>query len=314
MKSQRLNSTNSSLYLRAVMLLLAAVCVLGCSAKNAKTAASAVQATFLNPAAAGEALQAASRAQDKDALGHIFGPQSSAIVNSGDPAEDKAALQSFVVKYDRMNRWVTMTDGSRVLYIGADNYAFPIPLVQDSEAKWHFDAAAGEREIVARRIGRNELLAIDASTSIANAEELYRRRFREYTQTILGSPEKQDGLHWEVPQDQPPSPLGRLGDFARIAASSAVNGAPVFDGYSFRVLSAQGDEAKGGAKSYMIDGKVVSGFAILATPVKYQDSGIMTFIVSRDGVVYQKDLGPNTASIAASITSYNPSEDWTPAE
>ena len=211
MESQRLNSTNSSLYLRAVMLLLAAVCVLGCSAKNSKTAASAVQATFVNPAAAGQALEAASRAQDKDALGHIFGPQSSAIVSSGDPAEDKAALQSFVAKYDRMNRWVTMTDGSCVLYIGADNYAFPVPLVQDSESRWHFDAAAGEREIVARRIGRNELLAIDASTSIANAEELYRRRFKEYTQTILGSPEKQDGLHWEVPQDQPPSPLGRLG-------------------------------------------------------------------------------------------------------
>jgi hypothetical protein len=314
MKSQRINSTDSSLYLRAVMFLLAAVCVLGCSAHNAKAADSAAQATFVSPAAAGQALQAASRAQDKDALGHIFGSQSGAIVNSGDPAEDNAALQFFVTKYDRMNRWVTMTDGSRVLYIGSDNYAFPIPLVQDSESRWYFDTAAGEREILARRIGRNELLAIDASTSIANAEELYRRRFKEYTQTILGSPEKQDGLHWEVPQDQPPSPLGRLGNFAEIAASSAVNGAPVFDGYSFRILSAQGDKAKGGAKSYMTGGKMTAGFAVIATPVKYQDSGIMTFIVSRDGVVYQKDLGPNTANAAASITSYNPTEGWTPAE
>jgi hypothetical protein len=235
-------------------------------------------------------------------------------VNSGHPAEDNAAFQFFVTKYDRMNRWVTMTDGSRVLYIGSDNYAFPIPLVQDSESRWYFDTAAGEREILARRIGRNELLAIDASTSIANAEELYRRRFKEYTQTILGSPEKQDGLHWEVPQDQPPSPLGRLGNFAEIAASSAVNGAPVFDGYSFRILSAQGDKAKGGAKSYMTGGKMTAGFAVIATPVKYQDSGIMTFIVSRDGVVYQKDLGPNTANAVASITSYNPTEGWTPAE
>ena len=314
MKSQRIKSTTSSLCLRAVMFLMAAVCVLGCSAKNVKTADSAAQATFVNPAAAGQALQAASRTQDKDALGHIFGSQSGAMVNSGDPAEDKAALQSFVAKYDRINRWVTMTDGSQVLYIGSDNYAFPIPLVQDSESRWYFDTAAGKREILARRIGRNELLAIDASTSIANAEELYRRRFKEYTQTILGSPEKQDGLHWEVPQDQPPSPLGRLGNFAGIAASSAVNGAPVFDGYSFRVLSAQGDEAKGGAKSYMIGGKMAAGFAVIATPVKYQDSGIMTFIVNRDGVVYQKNLGPNTANVAASITSYNPTEGWTPAE
>jgi Protein of unknown function (DUF2950) len=314
MKSQKINSTNSSFYLRAVVFLLASVCVLGCSAHNVKAADSTAQATFVSPKVAGESLQAASRAQDKDALGHIFGSRSSPIVNSGDPAEDKAALQSFVAKYDRMNRWVTMTDGSRVLYIGSDNYAFPIPLVQDSESRWHFDTTAGEREILARRIGRNELLAIDASTSIANAEELYRRRFKEYTQTILGSPEKEDGLHWEVPQDQSPSPLGRLGNFAGIAASSAVNGAPVFDGYSFRILSAQGDKAKGGAKSYMIGGKMTAGFAVIATPVKYQDSGIMTFIVSRDGVVYQKDLGPNTINTAASITSYNPTEGWTPAE
>jgi hypothetical protein len=314
MKSQRTNSTNSSLYLRAMVFLLAAVCVLGCSGRSVRAADSKAQRTFASPTEAGQALQAASRAQDKDALGDIFGAQSGVIVNSGDPAEDKAALQSFVVKYDRMNRCVTMTDGSRVLYIGSDNYAFPVPLVQDSSSRWHFDTAAGEREILARRIGRNELLAIDASTSIANAEELYRRRFKEYTQTILGSLKKQDGLHWEVPQDKPPSPLGRLGNFAGIAASSAVNGAPVFDGYSFRILSAQGDDAKGGAKSYMTGGKMTAGFAVIATPVKYQDSGIMTFIVSRDGVVYQKDLGPNTANAAASIISYNPTEGWTPAE
>jgi len=296
------------------MFLLGVVCVLGCSAHNVKAADSAAQATFASPAVAGQALQAASRTQDRDAIGHILGPQSNAIVNSGDLAEDEAALQSFVAKYDRMNRWVTMTDASQVLYIGSDNYAFPIPLVQDSKSRWYFDTVAGEREILARRIGRNELLAIDASTSMANAEELYRRRFKEYTQTILGSPEKQDGLHWEVPQDQSSSPLGRLGNFAEAAASSAVNGAPVFDGYSFRVLSAQGDAAKGGAKSYMIGGKMAAGFAVIATPVKYRDSGIMTFIVSRDGVVYQKDLGPNTASAAASIASYNPTEGWTPAE
>jgi hypothetical protein len=314
MKSKRINSTSSSLCLRAMVFLLAAVCVLGCSSQHVKAADSATQATFVSPEVAGQALQAASRAQDKNALTHIFGPQSSTVVNSGDPVEDKAALQSFVAKYDRMNRWVTMTDGSRVLYIGSDNYAFPISLVQDSESKWYFDTAAGEREILSRRIGRNELLAVDASTSIANAEELYRRRFREYTQTIFGSPEKQEGLHWEVPQDQSPSPLGRLGNFAWIADSSAVNGAPVFDGYSFRILSAQGDKAKGGAKSYVIGGKMTAGFAVIATPVKYQDSGIMTFIVNRDGVVYQKDLGPNTANAAASISTYNPTEGWTLAE
>jgi hypothetical protein len=311
MKSQRINSTNSSLYLRATVFLLAAVCVLGCSAHNVKAANGAAQATFVSPAVAGQALQGASRAQDKNALRHIFGPQSGAIVNSGDPVEDKAALQSFVAKYGRMNRWVTMTDGSQVLYIGSDNYAFPIPLVRDSESRWYFDTAAGEREIVARRIGRNELLAIDAASSIGNAEELYFRRSRAYTPTIISGPGLQNGLYWNVPNAQTPSPLGMLSDFANSAVSS---GTPVFDGYAFRILTAQGDEAKGGAKNYLMGGKMTGGFAVIATPVRYQDSGVMTFIMSREGVVYQKDLGADTANAAASITSYNPTDGWTSTE
>jgi hypothetical protein len=311
MKSQRTNSTSSSLYLRAVVFLLAAVCVLGCSGRSVMAADNEAQTTFVSPAEAGQALQAASRAQDKNALTHIFGPQSSTVVNSGDPAEDKAALQSFVAKYDRMNRWVTMTDGSRVLYIGSDNYAFPVPLVPDSSSRWHFDTAAGEREIVARRIGRNELLAMDAASSIGNAEELYFRRSRVYTPTIISKPGQKDGLYWNVPNDRTPRPLGRLSDFANSAVSS---GTPVFDGYAFRILTAQGDEAKGGAKNYMTGGKMTGGFAVIATPVRYQDSGVMTFIMSREGVVYQKDLGADTANAAASITSYNPTDGWTPAE
>jgi Protein of unknown function (DUF2950) len=277
MKSQRTNSTNSSLYLRAVVFLLAAVCVLGCSGRSVMAADSEAQTTFVSPAEAGQ----------------------------GDPAEDRAALQSFVAKYDRMNRWVTMTDGSRVLYIGSDNYAFPVPLVPDSSSMWHFDTAAGEREIVARGIGRNELLAIDAASSIGNTEELYFQRARVYTPTIISKPGQKDGLYWNVPNDQTPRPLGRLSDFANSAVSP---GTLVFDGYAFRILTAQGDEAKGGAKNYMTGGKMTGGFAIIATPVRYQDSGVMTFIMSREGVVYQKDLGADTANAAASITSYNPTD------
>ena len=311
MKLQRTNSTNSSFYLNAMVLLLAAVCVLGCTGRSVKAAGSELQTTFASPAEAGQTLLATSRAQDKDTLTHIFGPRSSTVVNSGDPAEDKAALQSFVTKYDRMNRWVTMTDGSRVLYIGSDNYAFPIPLVQDSSSRWYFDTAAGKREIVARRIGRNELLAIDAASSIGNAEELYFQKSRVYTATIISEPGRKNGLYWSVPNGKIPSPLGRLSDFANSAVSS---GTPEFDGYAFRILTAQGDEAKGGAKNYMMGGKMTGGFAVIAAPVRYRDSGVMTFIVSREGVVYQKDLGADTADAAASITSYNPTEGWTPAE
>jgi Protein of unknown function (DUF2950) len=232
-------------------------------------------------------------------------------VDSGDPAEDKAALQSFVAKFDRMNRWVTMTDDSRVLYIGSDNYVFPIPLGQNSSSRWYFDTAAGKREIVARRIGRNELLAIDAASSIGNAEELYFQRSRVYTPTIISEPGRKNGLYWSVPNGKTPSPLGRLSDFANNAVSS---GTPEFDGYPFRISTAQGDEAKGGAKNYMMGGKMTGGFAAIAAPVGYRDSGVMTFIVSREGVVYQKDLGVDTADAGASITSYNPTEGWTPAE
>jgi hypothetical protein len=293
-------------------LLLLATCVAGCS-KSAPVATTS-QTTYATPEEAGKALQNAARTEDGDSLARTLGSKAQEILNSGDHVEDKAALQSFVKKYDRMNRWVKMTDGSLVLYIGADNYPFPIPLVKDSSSKWHFNTAAGEEEILARRIGRNELLAIDASKSIANAEELYRKKSHEYTQLILSSPGKQDGLHWEVPQDQPASPLGRLGDFTKLAISTSGNGAPVFDGYSFRILTAQSDKAKGGSRNYMADGKMTGGFAVIAAPVKYQDSGIMTFIVSREGVVYQKDLGPQTATIAASIAEYDPSDEWTPAE
>jgi hypothetical protein len=172
-------------------------------------------------------------------------------------------------------------------------------------------ATTGEKEIVARRTGKNELLAIDAASSIGNAEELYFQRSRVYTPTIISKPGQKDGLYWNVPRGQTPSPLGRLNDFANSAVSS---GTPVFDGYTFRILTAQGEEAKGGAKSYMTDGRMTRGFGVIATPVRYQDSGVMTFIMSRDGIVYQKDLGPNTANAAASITSYNPTEGWAPAD
>jgi len=306
----------------AALLLVAAVAfVVGCRQNGTTTADLPTQTTFASPQDAGQALQAAAKAGDDSAIENILGPRSKAILNSGDAAEDHAAVAAFAAKYQRMNRWAAMTDGSQILYIGADNYPFPIPLAKDSSSKWYFYTKGGEEEIIARRIGKNELLAIDAVSAIGNAEELYRKQAHDgnpahlYTQTILSTPGKQDGLHWDVPEDQPPSPLGRLGDFAKVAASSATSdGSPVFDGYAFRILTAQGDAAKGGAKSYIVNGRLSAGFAVLATPVKYQDSGIMTFILNREGVVYQKDLGPKTAEVAASIKNYNPTDEWTPAE
>jgi hypothetical protein len=306
--------------------LLAVLLVLGItlSAVRATSVAAAdntVQMIFATPEEAGHALQSAAQANDESALAQILGSEAKAILSSGDPEEDKAALASFVTKYDRMNRWVTMTDGNRILHIGADNYPYPIPLTQNASSKWYFNTAAGKDEILARRVGENELLAIDAVYAMGNAEELYFKhrhdggKTHEYTQRILSSPGKQDGLYWEVAKDEPSSPLGRLNEFAQdVVASTQPGTPPIFDGYSFRALTAQGNDAKGGAMSYLIDGEMSGGFAILATPVKYGDSGIMTFMLSREGVVYQKDLGPKTDEAAAFIYSYNPDPSWTPAE
>ena len=199
-----------------------------------------------------------------------------------------------------MNRWVTMTDGSHVLYIGSDNYPYPIPLALNSSSQWYFNTSAGNDEILARRIGKNELLAIDAVSAMATAEELYFRRGHDgnarhlYTEKVLSTPGRQDGLYWEVPADRPSSPLGRLNEFAKdVVISTKPGAAPIFDGYSFRIIT----ETKG-------------GFTIVATPVTYGDSGIMTFVLHKGDQIYQKDLGADSVSTA----SYSPNDGWTPAE
>jgi Protein of unknown function (DUF2950) len=304
MKPQGKNTNGSMLF--AGILLLGLLIIAGSGKTTVQAAAAdAAQQTFSTPEEAGQALRAAAGDADQGVLAQILGPESKAILSSGDATEDKTALAAFVVKYDRMNRWVTMTDGTRVLYIGADNYPYPIPLAQSTNSQWYFNTPAGKDEILARRIGKNELLAIDAVSAMANAEELYFRHSHDsaprhhYTDRVLSTPGKQDGLYWEVPADEPSSPLGRLNEFAKAVVESTPPGAaPVFDGYSFRITT----------------GKDNKTFAIVATPVTYGDSGIMTFILSKDGQVQQKDLGANTASLAASITSYSPNQGWMQAE
>jgi hypothetical protein len=302
---------------RWLALVLMAAGIIG-SRQVSAASSDRAQTTFATPAAAGRALLTAARRQDEKALGKILGPDSLAVLDSGDASEDKAALESFVSKFDQMNRWTKMKDGSEVLNIGADNYAFPFPLVQGDSAKWYFDSEAGKEEILARRIGRNELLAIDALYAIANAEEQYAQQSRDgnpagiYTTKIFSTSGKQDGLYWPAAEDEPASPLGRVELFAKEALSTP-NESPVIDGYSFRILTAESDQVKG-VMQYIVNGKMTGGFAVIASPLKYGDSGIMTFIINRDGVVYQHDLGPNTQKVAAFIAEYNPTDSWVPAE
>jgi hypothetical protein len=304
-------------HIALALALVGSILSTGCS-QNAPAAENvSAQTTFATPAEAGEALQTASRAHDESSLGKVLGEGSAAILSSGDPAEDKAAIDAFTKKYDRMNRWVTLTDGSEILYVGADNYPFPIPLAKDSSDKWYFDTAAGEDEILARRIGRNELLAIGASRAMAKAQEVYFKTSseghpgRQYAQRIVSSTGAKDGLYWNSAKGDALSPLSRLSGFPE----NVTAGEPqIFDGYSFRILTAQGSAAKGGSRSYVADGRMTGGFAVMASPAKYADSGIMTFILNRDGVVYQKDLGKKTAEVAASIKEYNPTDGWTRVE
>ena len=273
MKLQAKNVTGSILL--TTILLLGLINIAGSGGLTASAQASqAAQKTFSTPEQAGQALRAAAGGGDESALAQILGPESKAILSSGDAAEDKAAFAKFVAKYDRMNRWVTMTDGSRVLYIGADNYPYPIPLVQNSSSQWYFNTAAGKDEILARRIGNNEMMAIDVVYSMAAAELLYFQSTNQYTDKIVSTPGKQDGLYREVSAETGPAV------------------APVLDGYSFRVLAGK------------------DSFTIVASPVDYGDSGIMTFILGGDRAVYQKDLGPNAKAQA----NYDLNDGWSPVE
>ena len=297
MNSQRKSSTPRQYFHLAALSMLAVVFILGCSKKPTITPNETSQKTFATPAEAGQALQTAVQAKDDKAIAQVLGPKAKTLVGSGDSTEDATSTDSFAKKYDRMNRWVTMTDGSQVLYIGADNYPFPIPLAQDGSSRWRFDAEAGDEELRARRIGSNELTAMDAARLIANAEELYHQSTRRYTDTLVSTPGQQDGLYWEVPEGHAPSPLGRFSEFAKgIFAAGAPSKTAVLSGYSFRILTAQG------------------GFTIFASPVNYEHSGIMTFSLGRDGVIYQQDLGPQTTDAFEAINQYNPTDGWTQAE
>jgi hypothetical protein len=230
---------------------------------------------------------------------------------SGDAVKDKNAAQHFVESYNQMHRWDKSESGEQVLYIGADNFPFPIPLKQDTSGQWAFDTAAGKDEVLARRIGDGELTAIGVLTEVANAQDEYFSQNHQFAQKFVSDNGQRDGLYWPVAEGQKPSPLGPLADVAKALGYSYTTGKPQpFNGYYYRILTKQGDAAKGGAHDFLQNGKMTGGFALLAWPAKYQDSGIMTFIVGKDGVVYQKDLGDKTPEAGTTITAFDPGNGW----
>ena len=241
-------------------------------------------------------------------------------MSSGDAVSDRQALEDFVALYAEANRITVQGADRATLVLGKDEWPFPIPLVSESGG-WHFDTAAGKEEILDRRIGLNELSVIDVCLAYAGAQREYASKdrdhdgFDEYAQKFASSPGKRDGLYWPTNADEEESPLGPLVAAAQAAGYEAKKGSHVpYYGYYYRILYGQGKDAPGGAYDYIVNGHMIGGFALVAFPAQYDVSGITTFIISHEGVVYQKDLGPHTADIAAQMTRYNPAATWTKEE
>jgi hypothetical protein len=236
---------------------------------------------------------------------------------SGDDVADRAAFKRFATAYDQAHR-LEGGGGKVVLYVGRDEFPFPIPLVPDGP-RWFWDAAAGDDELLNRRIGQNELSAIQVCLAYVDAQREYYSRgtgLLEYARRFNSTRGKRDGLYWDAKPGERPSPLGPLVARAQAAGYPLPpRGAPVpYHGYFYRILFAQGPDASGGAYEFVVKGHMIGGFALVAHPAAHGVSGIMTFIVNQDGVVYQKDLGPKTAQAAGAIKAYNPDSTWTRAE
>jgi hypothetical protein len=273
------------------------------------------QKTFSTPEDAVVAMVDAARAGNKAELMAIFGPDGEKILSSGDPVMDQNAVQTFIAAYDERAQ-LSEEIGRRILMVGNEEWPFAIPLIKDG-AKWRFDAEAGADEVFYRRIGHNELNTIDACRSYVAAQQEYAKKAHDgrkagaYALKFPSTPGKQDGLYWEAKASEDPSPLGDL-----IAKSAALGyhgsgDKPMpFYGYYFRILTAQGKNAEGGARDYLKQGEMRGGFALIAVPAEYGNSGIMTFMVNQDGIVFQKDLGADTTKTAAAISAFDPDPTW----
>jgi hypothetical protein len=247
----------------------------------------------------------------------IFGAGSKDVIYSGDAAADKAEFDGFATDYAAMHRWRKLDNGNELLSTGTDNKAFPIPLTRNAAGQWFFDTTAGKEEILARRIGRNEMAAVDVCAAVAEAQAEYLSQrhdgVKQYAQKFISDEGKQDGLYWPSAEGQPKSPLGPLVAFATGEGYKLQpNKFVPFHGYYFHLLDKQGADAKGGARNYVVNGKMTGGFAVLAYPAQYGDSGIMTFVINQDGVVFQKDLGKTTSDLAGVMMEFNPDKTWKP--
>jgi Protein of unknown function (DUF2950) len=277
----------------------------------------ATQRVFPLPDAAASALIAGVRADDMKSLSSILGPEADQVLMSGDSVADNNARNDFVRRYQEMHRLAYDAQGRVILYIGAENWPVPIPLVQ-KDGGWAFETVAGKEELLYRRIGRNELFTINVLEDLSDGQVEYASEAHDgenaghFARKIMSETGKHNGLYWETAEGQPASPIGPL------VASATAEGYkkerdrnPIpFHGYYYKVLTRQGRNAPGGAKNYLADSKMTNGFAFLAYPAEYRASGVMTFMINQDGVIVQKDLGPDTAKLASEIAEFNPDKTW----
>jgi hypothetical protein len=274
------------------------------------------QKTFSSPEDASHALVTAAQGNDEKSMLEILGADGKQIVSSGDETEDANSRTNFVEKYREMHRLVKEPDGTTTLYIGAENWPTPIPLVNQGNS-WYFDTEAGKKEILYRRIGQNEISTIRVCQELVAAQkEYYSTQHNQYADKIFSDEGQHNGLYWKAADGEPQTPIGPLVASAVAKGyAKGQDGAPTpYQGYYFHILTRQGKDGSRGAKSYVVNGKMTGGFAFVAYPAEYRSSGVMTFVVNEDGVVYEKDLGKKTDAVARSMKEYNPNSGWQQAE
>jgi hypothetical protein len=291
-------------------------------APGSSSAANAKPKTFASPEEAVKALVNAMETGDKGNLSAIFGPGSESLISSGDEVRDKADRERFLKKYEEKNSLEKKGDDEAILQVGNDDWPLPIPIRKTGSA-WSFDTEAGKEEVLNRRIGQNELNAIDVLEAYIVAQREYAAKDRDgdgvysFAQKFGSTPGKKDGLYWKAGEGEEPSPFGPL--VARAAQEGYTRKAktekpsPLY-GYYFKILKAQGKHASGGAYDYVVNGNMILGFGLIAYPAKYGSSGIMTFLVNQEGIVYQRDLGKGTAKTAEGMKRYDPDPTWKKVE
>jgi len=299
------------------LLCVATVLVLAGCSEQQQGQSSESSLTFAKPEEAVDALAAAAEKHDVAELGKLFGHGTADLLSSGDEVEDRAAREGFLKRFKEKHDLVSGGPNDLMLQVGADDWPLPIPLVKEN-GRWHFDGAAGAEKIIRQRIGGNELHTIDVMHGYVAAQEEYASKGHDgapkgiFAQKLRSDPGKQNGLYWEVAPGQPESPAGPFLAGASAEGYGAKGPQAPYHGYVYRPLLSQGEAATGGARDYVVNGKLTKGFAVIAYPADYGASGIMTFIVNQDGLVWQKDLGDETATAAAAIDKFNPDSTWTP--